>query len=120
MDRFGDWGIWITGIVMGFLVVPTSAGCHAGPPATVNASDVYQTACARCHGHEGRGGPPPEPGGPSPRNFTDPTWQESASVEQIRATIVSGKGPMPSFQGVLSPEEIDAVIEVVRSFGGRR
>jgi len=58
--------------------------------------------------------------GSAPRDFTDAAWQESRSDDQIAETVRTGKGPMPSFDSVLSPEEIDAVTEVVRSFGGSR
>jgi mono/diheme cytochrome c family protein len=85
----------------------------------VNASDTYQRACARCHGERGHGGAASVDAA-TPRDFTDAAWQESRSASQIAEIVRAGKGPMPSFEGVLSPEEIDAVTEVVRSFGGRR
>ncbi len=85
----------------------------------MNASDTYQRACARCHGERGQGGSATVEGA-VPRDFTDAVWQESRSASQIADVVRAGKGPMPSFEGVLSPEEIEAVAEVVRSFGGSR
>jgi mono/diheme cytochrome c family protein len=83
----------------------------------VNASDTYQKACARCHGTRGQGGVASSEG-PAPRDFTDAAWQASFTDVQIADTVRRGKGPMPSFEGVLSPEEIGAVVGAVRSFGG--
>ena len=85
----------------------------------MNASDTYQRACARCHGERGQGGAASIDGA-TPRDFTDAAWQESRTAAQIAEIVRAGKGPMPSFEGVLSPGEIDAVTEVVRSFGGSR
>ncbi len=85
----------------------------------MNASDTYQKACARCHGPSGRGGAASAEG-PAPQDFTDLAWQQSRSDVQIAETVRSGKGPMPSFDSVLSPEEVEAVTGVVRSFGGSR
>lgn len=86
----------------------------------MNASDTYQKACARCHGSRGQGGVAPPDGGPAPRDFTDAAWQASRSDVQIAETVRAGKGPMPSFDSVLSAEEIEAVTGTVRSFGGSR
>ncbi|HEY7700472.1 MAG TPA: cytochrome c [Vicinamibacteria bacterium] len=85
----------------------------------MNASDTYQKACARCHGARGQGGVE-SANGPAPRDFTDAAWQASRSDVQIAETVRAGKGPMPSFDSVLSAEEIEAVTRVVRSFGGSR
>ena len=86
----------------------------------MNASDTYQRVCARCHGERGQGGAAPTDGGPAPRDFTDAAWQESRSAAQIAEVVRTGKGSMPSFEGILSAEEIEAVAEVVLSFGGSR
>jgi mono/diheme cytochrome c family protein len=99
------------------ILFATSTGCARRERSTVNASDTYQRACARCHGERGQGGAASVDGA-TPRDFTDAAWQESRTAFQIAEIVRGGKGPMPSFEGVLSPEEIDAVTEVVRSFGG--
>jgi mono/diheme cytochrome c family protein len=99
------------------ILLETNTGCSRRERSTVNASDTYQKACARCHGDRGQGGAPSSDG-PAPRNFTDAGWQKSLTDRQIAETVRAGKGPMPSFDTVLSPEEIAAVTTVVRSFGG--
>jgi mono/diheme cytochrome c family protein len=82
----------------------------------VNASNTYQRACARCHGPRGEGGLASAEG-PAPRNFTDAGWQASRSDAELVEVVRRGRGPMPSFDSVLSPEEIDALAGLVRSFG---
>jgi mono/diheme cytochrome c family protein len=116
--RFGLKATAIAAVSVGILFA-TSTGCARRERSTVNASDTYQRACARCHGERGQGGAASTEGS-APRDFTDASWQESRSDVQIAEAVRNGKGPMPSFDGVLSQEEIAAVTDVVRSFGGSR
>jgi len=116
--RFGHRATAIAAVSVGILLA-TNTGCLRRERSTVNASDTYQRACARCHGERGRGGSVSLDGA-SPRDFTDAAWQASFSDAQIAETVRMGKGAMPSFESVLSPEEIVAVTGVVRSFGGGR
>jgi len=116
--RFGLEATAIAAVSVGILFA-TSTGCARRERSTVNATDTYQRACARCHGERGQGGSASVEGA-VPRDFTDAAWRDSRSAAQIAEIVRAGKGPMPSFEGVLSPEEIDAVAEVVRSFGGSR
>jgi mono/diheme cytochrome c family protein len=71
----------------------------------IDAAAIYAASCARCHGadREGRNGP-----ALLPERLT-----QDKSV-YIR-TISDGSGPMPSFSGRLSAEEIDALVEFVLS-----
>jgi mono/diheme cytochrome c family protein len=116
--RFGKRATAFAAVSVGILLA-TSTGCTGRERSTVNASDTYQRVCARCHGERGQGGAA-STDGPAPRDFTDAAWQESRSAAQIAEVVRTGKGPMPSFEGVLSAEEIEAVAEVVLSFGGSR
>lgn len=83
----------------------------------MKASDVYQRACASCHGARGTGGLPAREGAPAPRDFTEAAWQGSRTDEDLVLVVTGGKGPMPSFRDVLSPTEIEAVVQQVRAFG---
>ena len=116
MRRFGQRATAVAAVSVGILLA-TGTGCARRERSTVNASDTYQKACARCHGTRGQGGVASSEG-PAPRDFTDAAWQASFTDVQIADTVRRGKGPMPSFEGVLSPEEIGAVVGAVRSFGG--
>lgn len=114
MRRFGKRATAIAAVSVGILLAP-GTGCTDRERSTVNASDTYQRSCARCHGERGQGGIA-STDGPAPRDFTDAAWQESRSAAQIAEVVRTGKGSMPSFEGVLSADEIEAVAEVVWSY----
>ena len=79
----------------------------ADTAATAPGADVYAGNCAGCHGAEGEGS-------------TGPTLADGAVVEAYPAiedqiaVITEGRGGMPSFEGRLSPEEIEAVTAYTR------
>lgn len=55
-------------------------------------------------------------GGPSPRNFHDREFQSSRSTDQIRQTIVNGKGiAMPPFGTTFTDTQLDSLVAYVRS-----
>ncbi len=77
----------------------------ADEAAMIDAAALFSTNCARCHGEEREGG-----GGPPllPANLTkDP----SAYVK----TITEGSGPMPTWGGRLSEDEINALVDFILS-----
>lgn len=103
--------------VAGLTAGAASAGCkksEAAPDGRGRA--LFLTACARCHGPEGAGGLPLFDGGPSPRNFRDRAFHAERTDEQIRLTIVNGKGTgMPPFGPTFKDEELAALVAHVRS-----
>jgi len=84
----------------------TPDGTAASPVATDGAA-VFAESCASCHGADGAGGfGPALAGGAVVAAVPDP-------AEQV-AVITDGRGGMPSFEGQLSPEEIQAVTDYTR------
>lgn len=85
----------------------------------------FVTACASCHGTEGKGdGPGAVALNPKPRNYTDKEWQKSVTDEQIKKTIVYGgaavgKSPIMPAHPELSdkPEMVEALVKIIRAFG---
>lgn len=85
----------------------------------------FVTACASCHGTEGKGdGPGSAALNPKPRNYTDKEWQKSVTDEQISKTIVYGgaavgKSPIMPAHPELSnkPEMVEALVKIIRAFG---
>jgi mono/diheme cytochrome c family protein len=55
--------------------------------------------------------------GPRPINLRDPAWQASRTDQEIVAATRDGRGAMPSFNDVLTAEEIAAVSKYVRDLG---
>jgi mono/diheme cytochrome c family protein len=102
------------------LFILVGAGCSSGaaqPPADLSrlGDETFGAICAKCHGPEGKGGLPATPGGPMPRDLSDPTWQASMTDAQLKTAIQNGKQPiMPAFATVLTQQQIDAVVGKVR------
>jgi mono/diheme cytochrome c family protein len=95
-----------------------SAGCAKKPKADpAEGRTLFVNACARCHGVAGDGGLPLFDGGPSPRNFCDHSFHASHTDEQIKLTIVNGKGVgMPPFGTTFTDAQLDALVAHVRAF----
>jgi mono/diheme cytochrome c family protein len=85
-----------------------------GAPAA-SGEELYRTACRRCHGDDGRGGPPI--GGHSPKNLRDPGFQSAWGDDRIKQAIRDGndKG-MPPFRAVFTEDELTALVAHVRTF----
>ena len=98
------------------LVLVGGLGCSKkADPA--EGRTLFANACARCHGAEGSGGLPVFAGGPSPRNFHDHDFQNQRSDEQLKLTIVNGKGTsMPPFGTTFTDAQLCALVAHVRSF----
>lgn len=106
-------GFWFGAAGAGLLAVAVS-GCRV-EERDVDAAELYERTCARCHGASGEGGVAAAPGEPAPRDLTDPAWQRSRSDEELARVVVSGSGSMPSFADVLAPEEVESLVSHVRS-----
>jgi mono/diheme cytochrome c family protein len=86
---------------------------------------IFKSACAACHGPDGRGMPKTISGFEPPRSFPDFTKCDQTTPEPNtawKAVIVHG-GPtrgfsqiMPSFGQALTSEQIDKVIAYMRGF----
>jgi mono/diheme cytochrome c family protein len=100
-------------IALGFACV----GCEKKAVDPTLGKTLFASACARCHGAEGAGGLPLFDGGPSPRNFHDHAFHASHTDEQIKLTIVNGKGVgMPPFGTTFTDSQLDALVAHVRGF----
>jgi mono/diheme cytochrome c family protein len=96
-------------VVLLFVNEPESGGGGGGAAGGgVDGSAVFSDNCAGCHGADGEGNNgPPLNNGLVVANFPDPADQVDV--------VTNGRGPMPSFGGRLSPEEIEAVVEYTRT-----
>lgn len=106
------------------LLLPLIATSSAACKSPVSASDgraLYMNTCARCHGADGAGGLPLFDGGPSPRNFRDAKFQLAITDDQIKLTIVNGKGTgMPPFGSMFTDAQLAALVDQVRGFDPQR
>lgn len=102
-----------------------SAGAAAGPEIVDVAAlkQSFVTNCARCHGETGHGDGPDaqilrEQLGAAPTNFHTPAFK-ARSRAHVHKVLVSGgesvglSPGMPPWEGLLTPEEIDAMTDYV-------
>jgi len=80
---------------------PATGGTGTSGPIDVQA--LYEANCQSCHGIGGQGasGPP----------LTNAASQDEDTLKNL---ISSGGAAMPAFQGRLTPEEIDELVDWIR------
>lgn len=88
-------------------VVFVNHAALAGDPFA--GSGIYAHYCVSCHGGDGAG---EVAGTPSFRGGR----LLSKNPMEIKNTIRMGKAMMPAFQGVLTEQQIDDVMEYIRTF----
>jgi mono/diheme cytochrome c family protein len=86
--------------------------------------EIFRRQCVACHGSAGEGnGPAAVAFNPKPSDFTDAALMSELTDDQLLAALKEGKGAMPSFSAILNPEELQTVIEYLRTLvdseGGR-
>jgi mono/diheme cytochrome c family protein len=71
------------------------------------ANPIFRQNCAKCHGKTAEG-----------RRFGGPSLVSSkvtdTSADDLRSIISNGKHRMPKFEGKLTPEEIDTLVQQIR------
>ena len=88
----------------------------AADKAAPAPSPLFMQKCAKCHGEDGRA--QTEKGKKmKAQDFTDADFQQHKSDDQMVDAITNGtEHDMPAFGKNLSPEEIQGLVKVVRSF----
>ncbi len=105
----------ITAVMLLSLAVAGIAALAA--EATPSLPPLFVQKCVKCHGEDGRA-QTPKGKKMKARDFTDPDFQQHKSDEQIVDTITNGTDKdMPAFGKILTPEQIESLRMVVRSFG---
>ena len=92
-----------------------SRNVSASSASAFEASSVFNSKCASCHGKDGHArslhGKHEHA-----RDLTSAEWQDSVSDERIYNSISNGKGKMPAFKKKLSDSQIDELVNYVRRF----
>ena len=114
---YAGWGWWLAAPPeqpQGGLIAFRVDGEAAAPDESGGASDessaglgeeIFTQSCAACHGGSGEGGSGPSLEGVDNR----------MSREEHIAVVTNGRGRMPGWEGTLSDEEIEAVVDYERS-----
>ncbi len=96
-------------VALGFVVMlfanqpdGESEASESPPGAT-----IFSASCAGCHGADGGGGIGPKLAGEVVDDFPD-------AADEI-AVVTNGRRGMPSFDGRLTPREIEQVVEYTRT-----
>jgi len=76
--------------------------------------EIYKTNCTPCHGEAGDSNTPAGKLYKVPSFLTSDVFKKSD--DEIMAFAQKGKGDMPAWSGVLSDEELKAVITYIRTF----
>ena len=78
-----------------------------------DATSVYNSKCASCHGRDGRARSA-HARHENARDLSSAEWQDSVSDELIYNSISNGKGKMPGFKKKLSDAQMDELVSYVR------
>ncbi len=83
----------------------------------IDAQGLYAKHCVLCHGEDGSG-KTDLGSGLGARDFNDKAFQDGITDEQIVEQIAKGSADkMMPFESKLSPEEIHALVPIIRAFG---
>jgi mono/diheme cytochrome c family protein len=96
-----------------FLVTTASLG-FGQQPTNNSAASLYKTNCVACHAQDGRGSAV----GKSlhAADFHSAQVQQQSDV-QLAGTISEGRGNMPAFGTRLTKDQIDALVNYIRTVG---
>ncbi|MDP1824470.1 MAG: cytochrome c [Archangium sp.] len=106
------------------LVVLFALPCLAEAPDK-KAARLWKAKCSACHGVDGRGQTETGRKLLLP-DFTRPQWQAKTTDELIRDRVTNGlleerdgvKKEMPAFKDELQPEQLEAIIALIRKLAG--
>jgi cytochrome c oxidase subunit 2 len=90
----------------GAATIPSPTGVQADDPVLAQGRDVWARSCVGCHGLDGRGLSGPALAGVVTEKYPDVAAQV--------AVVTNGRNLMPAARGVLTPEEIEAVVRYTR------
>ncbi|MHB8416555.1 MAG: c-type cytochrome [Myxococcales bacterium] len=87
------------------------------------AHDLYAKKCAVCHGDDGKGDTRMGRRFRAP-DFTSAKWRATAKDAELRKVIENGVEEdgvhrMPAWKGKLSPDQIDALLQLIQGLGKR-
>lgn len=101
-------------LALGFAVSLT-LGAHAAAAQTPDGATVYRQHCRTCHGATGTPAARMVSLYPKLKTLSDSAFMASFTVDSIVHILKTGRGDMKAFADKLSPAEMTAVAEYVRT-----
>jgi len=107
-------GVFVLCLSMFYHTAQLSAAASASAPQA-SGKELFEKNCAKCHGSDGeaktfRGK------FTHARNLTADDFQANTSDQEIADAIRTGPKAMPSFEKKLTADEINALVQYVRTF----
>jgi len=99
-------------IVLTLCILIAAPAAFAGGSGADGAA-IYKAKCAMCHGPDGAGQTPMGKN-LKVRALGSAEVQKQTGPE-LTKWITDGKGKMPAYKGKLTPADIDAVVELIRT-----
>ena len=97
----------LTIAVCSFFFVLSAVSAQTPPSqAALTANPIFQKNCAKCHGKTAEG---LHFGGPSLIS------KQTTSTDDLRNIIANGKGRMPKYASKLTSEEIDTLVQQIKT-----
>ncbi|HET9978625.1 MAG TPA: cytochrome c [Burkholderiaceae bacterium] len=91
-----------------WLLLAAVLATHAQAGDVLRGAELYRRHCASCHGNNG------QPVLPAAPDFTRPTALLKPDLALL-ATVRSGRGAMPAYQGLLRDREILDIVTHLRT-----
>jgi cytochrome c6 len=116
MSKDANSGVGVS-LALALFGIFVSAHADINSRANASAADARATfgaQCAICHGRDGRG-KTARGRRMHARDLTDGNWQNDVSDERLFNSINNGRNKMPAFKKKLSENDIDVLVNYVRS-----
>jgi mono/diheme cytochrome c family protein len=96
-------------LIAAAFLAPAALSAQAPPTdASLTTNPIFEKQCAKCHGKTAEG-----------RHFVGPALISekvaAASPDDLTKIINNGKGHMPKYADKLKPEEIDTLVQQIKS-----
>ncbi|GBD10570.1 hypothetical protein HRbin23_00214 [bacterium HR23] len=105
-------------VLVGILLLACQKGGAVAPQVVQRGQSLYQTYCITCHG--GIQGDTRVPYAP-PHTSAGHTWHHPDG--QLKEIILNGytyRGTMPAFRGILSEEDVEAILAYIKTWWGEQ
>lgn len=100
-------------LVIAFLAVAVVISLSSVAFAAETGAELFKSKCAACHGPDGKG----QTAMGKNLKLRDLSSEEvqKQSDGELKTIVENGKGKMPAFKGKLNDEQIEALVQYIRS-----